>query len=233
MDKVLLIVPCFNEAQRLKLDEFMNSSPNISFLFANDGSTDNTSHILSGFCDNSRFFLYDSKQNYGKGNIIYHAYQYALREKLLDTFEWIGFWDADLATPLCEVNNMLLLSNYKIKSIWGSRIFRLEAQIRRSNLRHYLARIFATVISNLLKVKSYDTQCGAKIFKLNSAKLAFSEPFISKWIFDVEILLRLKQEGIIEYPLKEWYDVPGSKISLRKDILKIGKDIYSLWRKYI
>ena len=49
--------------------------------------------------------------------------------------------------------------------------------------------------------------------------LAFRDPFISRWVFDVEILARLvclgnvnPHVGIYEYPLFEWHDVKGSKI---------------------
>ena len=55
--------------------------------------------------------------------------------------------------------------------------------------------------------------------------LAFRDPFISRWVFDVEILARLVHRGnvnphiaICEYPLMEWHDVKGSKIRL-KDFL--------------
>ena len=110
MNKVLLIVPCFNEEKRLNLTEFSQAEGNISFLFANDGSTDGTSHLINTIVDNQRFYHFDSKKNFGKANIIFEAFKYAEGLNLVDSYDWIGYWDADLATPLYEVNNMLQFS---------------------------------------------------------------------------------------------------------------------------
>ena len=179
--------------------------------------------------------FYDGSLNRGKANIIYEAYQYANEQGILNDYEWIGYWDADLATPLYEVSNMfkfLEMNSNSFSSIWGSRISRLGSNITRSPKRHYLGRIFATIVANVLGVKSYDSQCGAKLFTSEVAKRAFDKEFITSWIFDVEILLRLKGEDILEYPLVEWTDIPGSKVNIAKDIFKVVKDIYRLWKKY-
>jgi hypothetical protein len=52
--------------------------------------------------------------------------------------------------------------------------------------------------------------------------LAFKEPFISRWVFDVEVLARLLRTGglnpeaaIYEVPLTEWHDIKGSKVRAR------------------
>ena len=74
-----------------------------------------------------------------------------------------------------------------------------------------------------------DTQCGAKIFKRESLHIAFDRKFITRWIFDVEIFMRMKlhygsskaQSLICEQPLKRWIHADGSKLSM-KDSLKIG-----------
>ncbi len=122
--------------------------------------------------------------------------------------------------------------NVETVSVWGSRVYRLGSEIVRSPLRHYLGRIFATIISVLLKVKSYDSQCGAKIFRGDILLKTFSEPFLSRWIFDVEILLRLEQKNIIEYPLEFWQDKPGSKVKIFREIFRVWQDIIAIRKKY-
>ena len=232
---IYLIIPCFNEEKRLNLKEF-SKFKEIFFVFANDGSTDSTSQILKEFtARNENSLLFDSKINYGKANIIYNAYQFLQNKRQLDQSDWIGYWDADLATPIGEVFEMLKYSEYydSPQAVWGSRVLRLGSEIQRAPLRHYLGRVFATLVSLFLHVKSYDSQCGAKIFKKDTADMAFKSPFITKWIFDVEIFLRLKGVLIIEYPLRFWRDVEGSKVNIKKDALKVIKDIWALRRQYI
>ena len=68
----------------------------------------------------------------------------------------------------------------------------MGTDIRRSAVRHYTGRLFATAGSLVLGVPVYDTQCGAKAFRVTDAlRAALAEPFVSRWAFDVEVLGRL------------------------------------------
>lgn len=244
MKKILLIVPCFNEESRIKFQDFAAGAEickgqniQLEYLFTNDGSSDNTKNMLDTYCQkNPGYFCYHLKANAGKGNAIQEAYQQKKAELQFSKYDWVGFWDADLATPLNEIPRMMsYLEFYKdrtVSSVWGSRISRLGSQIKRQLHRHYLGRIFVTLVSMVLKVKAYDSQCGAKLFTPSAAEIAFQEPFLSRWIFDVEILLRLKEEAIIEYPLFQWEDIPGSKVKVFKEIGRVGKDILQIRKKY-
>jgi dolichyl-phosphate beta-glucosyltransferase len=240
--KVLLIIPCFNEESRLRLDAFknglrFNQNKGISLhcLFANDGSTDNTKLILDSYTKETPHLAFHSPENLGKGNVIQAAHQANIG--MMQDYDWIGFWDADLATPLEEIPRMLEFMKFynerKVHSIWGSRVSRLGSTILRQPHRHYLGRIFVTIVSLFLNVKAYDSQCGAKLFTPEAAKKAFEKPFISRWIFDVEILLRLKDFCIIEFPVFEWRDIPGSKIKIFKEIFRVGKDIVKIRQEYL
>jgi hypothetical protein len=161
----------------------------------------------------------DLKKNGGKAE--------AIRQGVLSVqegqYDYIGYLDADLATPLEELPRLM---EYTAKTpapyfIMGSRIKLLGfSKIDRKLSRHYIGRIFATVVSNMLQLSVYDTQCGAKLIKSEIAKELFKKPFLSKWLFDVELLFRLKKlrqdykSRIYEVPLRRWQDVAGSKIKL-------------------
>jgi hypothetical protein len=121
----------------------------------------------------------------------------------------------------------------------GARWQRLGAEINRNTTRHYFGRFFATLASIILDLKVYDTQCGAKVIHHSLIDSITNEKFISKWLFDVEILARIiKQHGknkteasIIEYPLSKWTEIGGSKIKLL-DLLKVPIELLHIYRKY-
>jgi hypothetical protein len=138
----------------------------------------------------------------------------------------LGYWDADLATPLDAVLTFcaVLDSRPEIEMVFGARVSLLGRCVERSPLRHYLGRVFATAASLALGVSFYDTQCGAKLFRTSPEVMSvFQRPFRTRWIFDIEIIARLiaarrceaqsrVDEIVYEFPLHEWHDVAGSKV---------------------
>ena len=81
----------------------------------------------------------------------------------------------------------------------------------------------ATLISVTLKLPVYDTQCGAKLMRRETVQDIFSEKFISRWLFDVEVIARIQQKysnnsihsRILEVPVNCWKDISGSKMLFR------------------
>lgn len=232
--KICLIVPCYNEGRRLDFERFKTAT-NCYFLFVNDGSTDDTSSVIKDNC-NDNIYLLDLPVNVGKGEAVRQGMLNVKHLTIYEEIEWLGFWDADLATSLTELHDFTLYASMfdqKIDAIWGSRVKKLGSDITRSALRHYLGRIFATFASIVLKLKAYDTQCGAKLFRKEIVEKYFKEPFISKWIFDIELLLRMKDANIIEYPLKKWEDISGSTLRIHSIALKTIYEVIKLRNKYL
>lgn len=225
LTKTRIVVPCYNEASRLRPEDFLaalESDPGLSFLFVNDGSTDGTLDILRALQVQApaRIGVLDLGSNRGKGE--------AVRLGMLDAteghYELVGYWDADLATPLSAIGELCgVLEDREVDAVLGARVRLLGRQIRRRPFRHYLGRIFATFASLLLGINVYDTQCGAKLFRNNpELRGVLSVPFKVRWIFDVELLARFPllmetsgdsvTQRWVEYPLREWVDVKGSKV---------------------
>ena len=117
-------------------------------------------------------------------------------------------------------------------AIWASRVMRAGSAVERSFRRHVFGRLFATASGVFLGVRAYDTQCGAKLFQSNVVKDVFSDPFISRWIFDVELYCRLGHDRILEYPVKEWRDMPGSKMKILREFGRVGRDLIAIAKKY-
>ena len=192
--KTFVVVPCFNEAARLDraaYEQFL-ARTDVVLVFVDDGSADATLEILRKISEaaprrnGSRAACAQS----GKSEAIRAGVHYALEHGA----ECVGYWDADLATPLAEIDTFrrMLEERPELVGVFGSRIRRLGAAITRDPLRHYFGRVFATFASMVLDLAVYDTQCGAKLFRVNDdLRRAFSTPFLSRWIFDVELLARI------------------------------------------
>ncbi|HEX4770692.1 MAG TPA: glycosyltransferase [Bryobacteraceae bacterium] len=246
-----LVVPCYNEAQRLKTDVFRNwlqqehqTDIETRIIFVDDGSRDATLAVLDQLRKGLEpcVSVLSLPQNRGKAEAVRAGLMTALDEF---SPEFIGYWDADLATPLAAVDNFLRLldSRPDIEMIFGSRVKLLGRDVVRKPARHYLGRVFATVVSNILELPIYDTQCGAKIFRVTgTTRHIFGAPFLSKWVFDVEILARYIQvlggdpthleRLIYEYPLETWMDVGGSKVR-PSDFFVAFRDVFRIRRRYL
>jgi dolichyl-phosphate beta-glucosyltransferase len=224
---VIIVVPCYNEARRINAEAFKafaHDKYRVRFLFIDDGSTDETWKLLQTLsaCDAQRFIIRRLPRNVGKGE--------AVRQALLQAFDlrpdYVGYWDADLATPLTAISDLCDVLNtiHKCEMVFGARVRLLGRVIHRSVHRHYLGRVFATMASLVLGLPIYDTQCGAKIFRASpEVRSLFRGEFITRWLFDIEILARLIQSRgrvncpqiVCELPLNEWRDVTGSKVKAR------------------
>ncbi len=240
MDKVCIVIPCYNEQHRLQSSEYTNfyNDSDFHFLFVNDGSTDFTLKILNKINKfrEDRISILNMDKNQGKGEAVRRGVLYA---DSLNKYSIIGFLDADLSTPLTEIPN--LISHFKKEElfIFGSRFKRIGVDIKRKVYRHYLGRIFATLASNMLEIPVYDTQCGAKFFKSEVVEFIFTDHFKSNWTFDLEIFYRflnkydhLNLNSIAkEIPLEKWEDKDGSKIRF-KHFVKVPFDLIRLYFFY-
>ncbi|MBI5591927.1 MAG: glycosyltransferase [Deltaproteobacteria bacterium] len=234
-EKIALIIPCFNEEKRLHLDKFNLFHQNVYFLFVDDGSVDNTAKLITENLPSNSFFI-KLNRNRGKAEAVRQGVFYLKNMSLYEELSWIGYWDADLSTPLEAIFELLIFRTFysgEIYGVFGSRICKLGSEITRLYIRHLLGRLVATFAALLLRVKSYDSQCGAKLFRKEIIGLAFDHPFISIWLFDLEIILRLNNYRIVECPLKKWQHVKGSKLNFFKDTHRVLIDLFRIRNEYV
>jgi putative flippase GtrA len=237
-----IVVPCYNERDRFQVaafDEYLASSESVDFLLVNDGSTDDTLEVLRPLEHRwpQRVQVIDQQPNQGKAEAVRVGVLRALSDG--DGTAYVGYFDADLATPLAAIAEFVdaLDENPKIDIVIGARVALLGREIDRKPARHYLGRIFATAASMVLALPVYDTQCGAKLFRPTRAVRAlFERPFGSRWIFDVEIFARYltgqgSREGLYELPLRRWVDVGESRVKPR-DFLRAGGEMAAIYRNY-
>lgn len=241
--RVAVVVPCFNEEHRLDRQAFRDFAlPNgeAQFWFVNDGSRDQTLRVLEQLRDENpaRYQVVNLAENRGKAEAVRRGVVAALETSP----EFTGFWDADLATPLSQLPAFLetFAGRPEIEMVFGARVRLLGREISRRPSRHYFGRVGATLISSSLGLAVYDTQCGAKLFRVSpDLQAVFATPFLSRWLFDVEIIARFVElwgrdraaRSIYELPITEWHDVHGSKVR-STDFLRALKDLANIHRAY-
>lgn len=240
-DSLVLVVPCYREAHRLPQDRvlhFLDEDPSVRLLMVDDGSPDQTLAMLNALSAMrpEQISVLALPRNRGKGE--------AVRAGLLAALDrgpaLVGFWDADLSTPLDQIRHFraVFAAHPRVRWVLGSRWRGLGRDIRRNQARHYLSRVFATIASMVLGLPVYDTQCGAKVFRADdSLRRLLAEPFISRWIFDVELLARLAREHrrgpgpdpretVYELALEHWQHDSRSHVRPRDFVRAMG----DLWR---
>ena len=246
MLETTIAIPCYNEEHRFSavaFGEFLRQNREVGLLLVNDGSDDQTGAVIDAFASSfsRQVKTLHLKKNSGKAEAVRQAMVLAMQSEA----RYCGYWDADLATPLESIPEFVnvLSTHSQINLVIGTRLQLLGRQIKRVPIRQWLGKRFAQVASAVIGFPVQDTQCGAKLFRNNPITRAlFSEPFTSRWIFDVELMLRMThlrdahkentvRNQIYENPLDFWEDVAGSKLK-KKDFLKAFYELGSLCWKY-
>ncbi len=243
--ELVLVVTCYNEAARLDPEafvRFLTTHPAVQMVLVDDGSIDGTGEILDrirGAAPASVTIL-RQRGNRGKGEAVRAGMLAALSSRP----RVMGFFDADLSTPLQAVDDFLavLRTRPDVELVLGSRVMLMGRDVRRRPSRHYLGRVFATAASHALDLPVYDTQCGAKMLRVNAATASlFAVPFRSRWVFDVELIARYlrlpaapsepsRHDRIYELVLPTWHDRPGSKLQWF-DFPRAMVDLGHVWRE--
>ena len=243
--ELVLVVPCYNEAARLDPEaflQFVRTHPGRQLVLVDDGSVDGTGKILDRIrgAAPASVTVVRLSSNRGKGEAVRAGMLAALSVRP----RVVGLFDADLSTPLQAVDDFLavLRTRPAVELVLGSRVMLMGRDIRRRPSRHYLGRVFATAVSHALDLPVYDTQCGAKMLRVNAATASlFDEPFRSRWVFDVELIARylrlaaalgepLRRDRIYELVLPVWHDKPGSKLGWI-DFPRALVDLGHIWRE--
>ncbi|MFA6564553.1 MAG: glycosyltransferase [Verrucomicrobiia bacterium] len=240
--RLALIVPCYNEAHRLKIAAWhahLAEEPNDWIVFVDDGSTDGTLEMLTGFVrTHPRVEAIHLSRNLGKAGAVRYGIMHALR---LWPSEYIGYWDADLSTSLTLVHDFMTALDHQPEALAAIGVRRQDAshKVHRPAWRRFSSWAFAHAASAALGMRFRDTQCGAKVFRRRAAENIFREPFLSPWLFDVEVMARLIQfvgrkqarSAISEVHLREWRDTEKSRF-FSQYASQAPRDLLRIWWRY-
>lgn len=197
-----VVLPCYNEESRIQPDlffQFAKENPNIQMLFVNDGSTDGTQQSLEELCGRSnRIDVLRLSQNAGKAEAIRQGFCHVYENS---SCEIIGFIDADLAIPLEQLLRLRKVFNNKsFKVALTSPYLHPEEMIhnKESHLfRYFGSRLFRLYVRSFFNLKVSDSQCGCKLFHRDLVPVMLEKPFLARWLFDVELLLCLKEANLL------------------------------------
>ena len=204
---MVIVIPCYNEARRIQVDDYARVCDLFhTAVFVDDGSSDETYARLSQVKQHieergGRAMVQCLPRNVGKGEAVRAGIQCYLATGNMPPA--LAVADADLSAPFSELARL------------GRLLKLMGKDIVRSSARHYVGRVSATLISELLDLPIYDTQAGAKVFSARALQSPlFHEPFLSRWLFDCEIFLRARQLGleVVEEPLDHWRAQPVDSI---------------------
>lgn len=214
-----IVIPAYNEEKRIertlqKIEKYASKNfKNYEIIVVDDCSQDNTSEISLKY-ENVK--ILKNSKNMGKG--------YSVRRGILCAkYELVLFTDADLATPIEEIEKLL----FKIKqghdiAIASRNLKNSIIVVQQAKYRQLMGKTFPLLVRCFILPDFKDTQCGFKLFKTNIAKEIFAKQKSNGFAFDVEVLYLAKKLRckIAEVPVV-WIDQKGSKLNPLKDALKM------------
>ncbi|MBC7363959.1 MAG: glycosyltransferase family 2 protein [Candidatus Aminicenantes bacterium] len=227
-----IVIPAYNEERRLGLslrkimDYLQSRGLQAEIIVVDDGSSDQTAAVAQEILNDwPRGRVIVLPKNLGKGA--------AVKEGILKASgEFILFSDADLSTPIEELEKMLPLAREGYEVVIASRALPgAEIKRKQSWLREHMGKTFNFFVQLLLLKGIKDTQCGFKLFRQEAARKIFSQLQCQGFAFDVETLWLARKLGykIAQVPVV-WINSPESKVRLFKssvrmffDLLKIKK----------
>jgi CheY-like chemotaxis protein len=229
-----IVIPCYNEEERLSsavFQKFATQNLGYHLCFVNDGSIDNTLQVLQDLRKGNEdtISIYNCAKNGGKAEAVRQGILHLSKDP---QFDYLGYLDADLSTDFRDFDDLVnTLENSEFKIVSGSRMSRMGANITKESARKIISKTINLIIQNILGMPFKDTQCGAKIMKREMVAPIFKTKFITRWLFDVEIFMRMKkfygketvQNLICEQPLKRWIHADGSKLSMKDSIKIVGQ----------
>lgn len=227
--KIVVVIPIYNESNRLPDSiktlkswraSMATSGYFVTFLFVDDGSTDNSSEILSRHELPSTFIKLE--KNLGKGA--------AVKQGILQApdCDYILVMDVDLSTDLnCVPYFIDQLKRTKLDVLTADR-FHPNSSVKRSLMRSFISYAYLVIVHGLFPLRVFDTQCGFKLFRSQVAKELFKQVTINGFSFEVEMILLAQENFRIDSAPVQWKETGGSSIRLFRDSFRMLKDLLLL-----
>ncbi|MAG07429.1 hypothetical protein CMI46_01275 [Candidatus Pacearchaeota archaeon] len=233
MKKISIVIPAYNEEKRISgtlkaySDYFKKLKEegvlDYEILVVINNTTDRTEEIVKNHQKEDDSIICLNFVQGGKGFAVYEGF----KDALIRDNDFIGFVDADLATPPRYFYDLIRTLS-KFDGAIANRVIE-GSKTNYTWKRKVTSRVFNFIVRVILLVPFTDTQCGAKVFKRDVVKEIIKHDKLSQWGFDVELLYRLHKQKykIVQIPTI-WFDRSGSKLDLKTVPLKMFSSIVRL-----
>jgi dolichyl-phosphate beta-glucosyltransferase len=231
-----LVVPVFNEEGRLpstlqRLSDFSRESAlSLEVIVADDGSSDRTCDAFrdwtAGHHPEGLTFRLVSIRHRGKGAAVRAGMAHA-------SAPLVGYCDADLSAGPDAIVQLLDAVRAGADFAMASRGLRESVlAIRQPWYRELAGRSLNLGLRLLTRLPFKDTQCGLKICRAEVARDVFGRQRLDGFAFDIELILLAMQLNyrVVEIPIR-WAHATGSKVSLVRDALRMGRDTFRVVRR--
>lgn len=235
MHSLSIVVPAFNEEKRLprtltRLAAFLDSRP-LDFaeiVIVDDGSADGTAALVEESARRDpRVRLLKNPGNRGKGYAIRHGFQEARGE-------WLLFSDADLSTPIEEIDKLweAAVKSRALIAIGSRALDRSLVGVHQPFWREFAGKLFNFVMRLVTGLPFHDTQCGFKLFASAAARRIAPRQTLEGFGFDVELLFIARTLGIpaVEVPVR-WDDVRGTRVSTMRGLAAFLEPFQIRWNQ--
>ncbi len=245
-ESVLLVIPCFRESGRIgpflaSLRKELGNDEGVTVLVVEDGGGQEEQEKMRILVEQESAQwlalrpLMALDENVGKGGAVYAGWA------AMADHRWLAFVDADGSCPAYEVKRLIAQARTQpLVALFASRVCMLGKHIRRDFHRHLIGRVYATIVSEILRIPVYDSQCGLKVLPTASFEKIRPLAHVPGFAFDVELLCLLLDSGrpVQEVPI-DWHETPGGKVRLIHDSLRMFRDVFAIrqrrqsaeWRK--
>ena len=214
MEKISLVVPCYNEEEVIKffydeIQKIKKGFEEVSFeiIFVNDGSKDKTLELMRELSKNDDVRYVSFSRNFGKEAAMYAGLEASLGD-------YVAIMDADLQDPPALLKEMYeILKSKEYDSVATRRVTRKGEPI----IRSFFSRLYYKIINKISKTEIVD---GARDFRLMTRQM-------------VNAVLEVKEYNRFSKGIFSWVGFRTKWLEYENVERVAGETKWSFWKLFL